>query len=156
MKSAKFQMSSPITYSFLFLSKTEWYSLSIAFWYSSLNIRGGSYSQGKEVALNEVTVNLSKSSVCLLPVYLGPASSRQQLLGLFIAAALTVTISNYWNRKGKHSTNIIPGMPGGKSWFCLVLCNRCRSATPSLCDSLMKWMSTLQCPVFQLSIFCEC
>lgn len=49
MKSAKFQMSSPITYSFLFLSKTEWYSLSMACWYSSLNITGGSCSHSNSL-----------------------------------------------------------------------------------------------------------
>lgn len=43
MKSAKFQMSSPITYCFRFWSKTSWYFLSTTFWYSSENITGGSW-----------------------------------------------------------------------------------------------------------------
>ncbi|KAF3841295.1 hypothetical protein F7725_007157 [Dissostichus mawsoni] len=41
-RSAKFQMSSPITYCFLFWSNTSWQLCRTTFWYSSVNIMGGS------------------------------------------------------------------------------------------------------------------
>lgn len=48
IKSAKFQMSSPITKVFLFWSKTEWQFLKTISWYSSVNITGGSCTTNKK------------------------------------------------------------------------------------------------------------
>lgn len=106
MKSAKFHMSSPITYSFLFLSKTEWYSLSRAFWYSSLNIRGGSYSQENKCSL-EQRGHLNSAKLRMLTSYLPGTCFLKTSFTIArsfhcccINNGSLVTISNYWNCGG--------------------------------------------------------